>query len=162
MTCSFGTAFGFHLQNSTQLNTQSGNGCNRWGWYETPTLATLQAGGFSGPLLVGAGGNDISAAIDVGTWTATATLGGDVTVLYQLNFPPYSLADVHVDLVCTPLATCAPGQYTFNSGPLPNLPSYLTPPLALPYPNCSGGSEAALIVHASPVSRLQMDRIVET
>ena len=153
-TCSFGTAFGYQppegtTQKSFPLNTQSGNGCNRWGWFEKPTLADLQGGGISGFLYVGAGGNDISHAFLVGTWTATATAQGLVTVTYHLSDPPYTLADVHVDLVCTPPPLdCAPGQYTFNSGPLPpNTSDFSTPPLL--YPICPAGSEAALIVHAS-------------
>ena len=44
------------------LDTQSGQGCNRWGWYETPTLAELQSG-ISGQLYVGGGGNDISKVV---------------------------------------------------------------------------------------------------
>jgi hypothetical protein len=127
------------------LNTQSGQGCNRWGWYETPTLAELQ-GGISGPLYVGAGGNDISKAIDVGIWVATASASGKVTVTYLLN-PPYALAEVHVDLACLPIDKCAPGQYTFGASGLNDAATYSTDPLT--YPACSGGSKAALIVHAA-------------
>ncbi|KAK3332678.1 hypothetical protein B0T19DRAFT_381272 [Cercophora scortea] len=150
-TCGFGTAFGYEnpvggVAKSTTLNTQSGTGCNRWGWYETPTLSELQ-GGISGPLYVGAGGNDITKAVDVGIWVATANSLGRVTVTYLLN-PPYALGEVHVDLVCLPLAKCAPGQYTYNAGAIPNLPTWSNPtPLA--YPTCTGGSKAALIVHAA-------------
>jgi hypothetical protein len=131
---------------SYTLNTQSGQGCNRWGWYETPSLAELQ-GGISGPLYVGAGGNDISKAVDVGIWVATANALGRVTVTYLLN-PPYALAEVHVDLDCLPIDKCAPGQYTYNAGAIPNLPTWSNP-TPLVYPSCSGGSKAALIVHAA-------------
>lgn len=144
--CGLGTAFGYQNQKSIALNTQSGQGCNRWGWYSTPTLAELQ-GGISGPLYVGAGGNDISKATDVGIWVATANAVGRVTVTYLLN-PPYALSEVHVDLACLPIDKCAPGQYTFGQGGIPHLPTYSNPtPLA--YPTCSGGSKAALIVHAA-------------
>jgi hypothetical protein len=129
---------------SFTLNTQSGRGCKRWGWYETPTLADLQ-GGISGPLYVGAGGNDISKATDVGIWVATANALGKVTVTYLLN-PPYALGEVHVDLDCLPIDTCAPGQYTFGASGL-KVATYSTG--LLTYPSCSGGSKAALIVHAA-------------
>ncbi|KAK3314575.1 hypothetical protein B0H66DRAFT_520634 [Apodospora peruviana] len=150
-TCSFGTAFGYQnpvggTAKSFTLNTQSGQGCNRWGWYETPTLAELQ-GGISGPLYVGAGGNDITKAVDVGIWVATANALGRVTVTYLLN-PPYALAEVHVKLACLPIDKCAPGQYTYNAGTIPNLPTWSNP-TPLVYPTCSGGAKAALIVHAA-------------
>ncbi|KXJ85859.1 hypothetical protein Micbo1qcDRAFT_169014 [Microdochium bolleyi] len=150
-TCSFGTAFGYQnpvggVQKSTTLNTQSGSGCNRWGWFETPTLSELQ-GGISGPLYVGAGGNDITKAVDVGIWVATANVQGRVTVTYLLN-PPYALTEVHVNLVCLPLTRCAPGQYTYGASSIPNLPTWSNP-TPLVYPTCSGGSRAALIVHAA-------------
>ncbi|RMZ73587.1 beta-glucosidase btgE [Pyrenophora seminiperda CCB06] len=150
-TCAFGTAFGYQnpvggVQKSTPLNTQSGSGCNRWGWYETPTLAELQ-GGISGPLYVGVGGNDITQAIDIGIWVATANALGRVTVTYLLN-PPYALSAVHVQLACLPISTCNQAQYTYNAGAIPNLPTWSNP-TPLVYPTCSGGSRASLIVHAS-------------
>ncbi|KAK4464746.1 hypothetical protein QBC42DRAFT_294802 [Cladorrhinum samala] len=150
-TCGFGTAFGYQnpvggVPKSTTLNTQSGAGCNRWGWYETPTVAELQ-GGISGPLYVGAGGNDITKAVDVGVWVATANAQGGVTVTYLLN-PPYALAEAHVNLACLPITKCAPGQYTYNAGAIPNLPTWSNP-TPLTYPTCTGGSRAALIVHAA-------------
>ncbi|KAL8372205.1 hypothetical protein RB595_001818 [Gaeumannomyces hyphopodioides] len=147
--CSYGTAFGYRdAANSITLNTQSGNGCNRWGWYTTPTLAELQAG-ISGSLLVGAGGNNVGAATNVGTWTAVASPTGGVTVTYSL-VPPYTLGKVHIDLDCLPIDTCAPGQYTFRSPTFPaaGLPVYANP-TPLQYPTCSGGSRAYLIVHAA-------------
>ncbi|KAH6623692.1 hypothetical protein F5144DRAFT_595815 [Chaetomium tenue] len=145
-------ALGFYLefsgesaQKSIALNTQSGQGCNRWGWYATPTLAELQAG-ISGPLYVGAGNNDISKATDVGIWVATANASGRVTVTYLLN-APYALAEIHVDLDCLPIDKCAPGQYTFGKGALADVLTYATTPLT--YPTCRGGAKAALIVHAA-------------
>jgi hypothetical protein len=51
-------------------------------------------------------------------------------------------------LDCLPIDTCATGQYTFNSGALPNVPVYVNP-TPLQYPTCSGGSQAYLILHAS-------------
>ncbi|KAK4215065.1 hypothetical protein QBC37DRAFT_313080 [Rhypophila decipiens] len=149
-TCSLGTAFGYQnpvggVSRSTTLNTLSGQGCNRWGWYESPTVAELQ-GGISGPLYVGAGGNDISKAIDVGIWVATANAQGKVTVTYLLN-PPYALAEVHVNLVCKSAITkCAPGQYTYKAGSIPNLPTWSNP-TPLTYPTCSG--PVGLIMHAA-------------
>ena len=148
--CGFGTAFGYQnpvggVQKSLMLNTQSGQGCNRWGWYETPTLAELQ-GGISGPLYVGAGGNDISKAQNVGIWVATANASGKVTVTYSLN-PPYALAEVHVNLTCLPITKCAPGQYSFGKSGLNDVTTYST--ALITYPTCSGGFKAALIVHAA-------------
>jgi hypothetical protein len=103
--------------------------------------------GISGILYVGAGGNNIDNAINVGTWSAIASPTGGVTVTYDLD-PGYFIDEAHVDLDCLPIDTCAPGQYTFNSGALPNLPLYVTP-ASIQYPTCSGGSQAYLIVHGS-------------
>ncbi|KAL2133516.1 hypothetical protein VTI74DRAFT_2242 [Chaetomium olivicolor] len=150
--CAVGTAFGYQapvgaVQKSTPLNTQSGQGCNRWGWYTTPTLSELQSGsGVSGPLYVGAGRNDISKATDVGTWTAKADAAGNVVVTYALR-ASYGLDEVHVDLACLPIDKCAPGSYTFGKSGLGDVAQYSTP--ALSYPSCKGGSKAALIVHAA-------------
>jgi hypothetical protein len=141
-----GTAFGYQESDSVTLNTQSGNGCNRWGWYETPTLAELQSG-ISGILYVGASGNDLNNAINVGNWTAVASPAGGVTVTYSLN-AGYFVDEVHVDLDCLPIDTCAPEQYTFNSGALPNSPIYANP-IPIQYPVCSGGSAPYLILHGS-------------
>jgi hypothetical protein len=145
-TCELGTAFGYQASDSVTLNTQSGNGCNRWGWYETPTLAELQTG-ISGTLYVGAGGNNIANAVDVGDWTAFASPTGGVTVTYSLD-PGYLLDEAHIDLDCLPIDTCAPGQYTFNAEALPNVPVYANP-APLPYPTCLEGSQAYLIIHGS-------------
>ncbi|KAK4152397.1 hypothetical protein C8A00DRAFT_34925 [Chaetomidium leptoderma] len=146
-TCGFGTGFGYQSpQKSLTLNTLSGQGCKRWGWYSTPSLAELQGGGISGPLYVGAGNNDISKATNVGTWAATANAAGSVTVSYLLN-PPYTLDEVHVNLACTPIAKCAPGQYTLGKGGLNDVPTFASGPIK--YPPCAGSSKAALIVHAA-------------
>ncbi|KAK4237091.1 hypothetical protein C8A03DRAFT_16338 [Achaetomium macrosporum] len=145
-SCSFGTAFGYQSpEKSTTLDTQSGEGCKRWGWYQTPTLAELQSG-ISGPLYVGAGNNDISKATDVGVWTATANAQGRVTVTYLLN-PPYTLSEVHVDLECLPIEKCAPGSYTVGESGLGDVPARQV--AVGSFPSCSGGSKAALIVHAA-------------
>jgi hypothetical protein len=149
-TCEAGTAFGYRaavngIPKAFTLDTQSGKGCNRWGWYTTPTLAELQAG-ISGPLYVGAGGNDITKGTNVGTWTATANVQGIVTVTYLLT-APYVLDEVHVDLDCLPIDKCAPGSYTFGKGGLAGASTY--PTAGLKYPSCTGGAKAALIVHAA-------------
>ncbi|KXX75088.1 hypothetical protein MMYC01_208040 [Madurella mycetomatis] len=61
--CEFGTVFGYQSAGKPyNLDTQSGQSCKRWPWYRTPSLAGLQ-GRISGPLYVGAGGNDIPKAI---------------------------------------------------------------------------------------------------
>jgi hypothetical protein len=124
------------------LNTQSGAGCNRWGWYVPLTLSSLP---FSGPLYVGAGGNDISKATNVGSWIARL-VDGKVVVTY--NFvAPYTAAEVHVDLACLPIEKCAPGQYGFGSTFAGDgVGSYSTPGLA--WPSCGAGGKVYLIVHA--------------
>jgi hypothetical protein len=149
-SCSFGTAFGYRepvggVPKSFALNTQSGPGCNRWGWYSVPALSDLQAS-VRGPLYVGAGGNDISKAINVGTWTATANAGGGVFVEYEIT-PPYTLSEVHVNLACLPLTKCAPGQYPIKAEGLEDVAWYST--RNIQYPACSGGLKPALIVHAA-------------
>jgi hypothetical protein len=146
ITCELGTAIGRQEGDSVTLDTQSGGGCNRWGWYETPTLAELQSG-ISGILYVGAGGNNIDNAIGVGDWTAIASPTGGVTVTYSLD-PGYFIDEAHIDLDCLPIDSRAPSQYTFNSGALPNLPVYSNP-TPLQYPTCFGGSQAYLIIHGS-------------
>jgi hypothetical protein len=144
--CTSGTAFGYWPGDSITLDTQSGNGCNRWGWYETPTLAELQSG-ITGTLYVGAGMNDISKATDVGDWTAIANPVGGVTVTYSFS-PPYTATEINIDLDCLPIATCTPGQYTYgNTFPAPGVP-VASNPVPLQYPTCSGGSVAYLIIHA--------------
>ncbi len=149
-SCTCGTAFGYRnpvngVQSSFTLDTQPGEGCNHWGWYSTPTLAELQsAQGVTGPLYIGAGGNDISKAINVGTWCAKADSRGGVTVSYQLN-PPYVLVGAHIDLDCLPIKTCE--ECTYDS---PTLASqgFFSNPAPLVYPTCSGGAQVALVVHA--------------
>ncbi|KAH7020830.1 uncharacterized protein B0I36DRAFT_333240 [Microdochium trichocladiopsis] len=149
--CGFGTAFGYqnpygNCKKSYTLNTQSGQGCNRWGWYETPSSQDLRSG-IGGPLYVGAGGNDISKAIDVGTWSAKLNSQGRVVVTYALD-AGYSLSEAHVDVECLPIDKCAPGQYTYNSGAIANLRTWTTSPIPYP-PSCSGNNKVALIVHAA-------------
>ena len=152
-TCDLGTGFGYrppvnNVVQSFELDDSGGNNCNRWGWYTTPTLAQLQAvGGVSGQILVGAGNNNLNAATNVGTYTATA-VGNIVTVTYSLT-AQYGLYEVHVDLECLPIATCAPGQYTFVAENLANVPTYSNPPGTLVYPTCGQGGQAYLIVHAA-------------
>jgi len=149
-SCGFGTAFGYQsLEKSVTLNTQSGKGCNRWGWYQTPTLTDLTTG-IGGPLYVGAGQNVIDKAITVGTWTAKLDAAGKVSVTYATTAgSSYRISQVHVDLDCLAIDKCAPGSYTFGKDDLADVTtmSFTTPPLT--YPACSGGSKAYLTVHAA-------------
>jgi hypothetical protein len=150
-TCELGTGFGYRapvggVVQAPQLDTSAATTCNRWGWYTTPTEADLVSG-VTGQLLVGAGNNNINAATNVGTYLATINTQG-VMVTYQLS-PGYALTEVHVDLRCLPILSCAPGGYTYVQDSIPALPLWVTD--ALPYPTCSGGSVAYLIVHASVV-----------
>ena len=145
--CNIGTAFGYAgAGKATTLNTQSGQGCNRWGWYSTPTLAELQAG-VSGTLLVGAGGNDVSKATNVGTYSAQANAAGKVTFTYNLVAPYTLSSDAHVDFDCLPIDKCAPGQYTINIAGLNGASTYTT--YAVNFPTCPAGSKPYLIVHAA-------------
>jgi hypothetical protein len=149
-TCLLGTAYGYQppvndVDQSITINTQSGDLCNHYGWYETPSLAELQAG-ISGLIYVGAGGNAINNAINVGDWTAVSSPTGGVTVTYSLD-PGYFLMDVAIDLDCLPIDSCAPAQFTYNALSLPNVPVFVNP-TPLQYPTCSGGSAAYLIIFA--------------
>jgi hypothetical protein len=155
--CEFGTAFGYWPGKSQTLDTQPGQGCNRWGWYQTPTKSELQAG-ISGPLYVGAGRNDISKATQVGTWTATADSSGKVTVTYLVT-PPYAIDEVHVDLSCLPIDKCAPGSYTFGNDKVGHATTYSTP--ALVYPSCPKGYGPALIIHAAIVKSSETSTCAE-
>jgi hypothetical protein len=146
-TLAFGEGLGFQndvsgVQKSFPLNSQSGTGCNRFGWYLTPTVSQLQ-GGISGPLYVLVDDQQV----DVGIWVATANAQGRVTVTYLLN-PPYALAEVHVDLACLPIDSCIETGFTYNAGAIPNLPTWSNP-TPLVFPTCSGGSVAYLIVFSN-------------
>ncbi len=103
------------------------------------------ASGVTGTLLVGAGGNDISKATNVGTYTAKADAAGKVTVTYNLS-GSYTITEAHVDLDCLPIDKCAPGQYTFKTDGLKDLSTYTT--TSFKYPTCTGSSKAYLTVHA--------------
>ena len=128
-SCDYGTAFGYQDQShSYTLDSQCllPQGCNRWGWYETPTAAELQAG-ISGMLYIGAGRNDLSKAVSVGSWS-TIKVGRLVSVTYTVA-PPYSLSEVHVDLDYLPMDKCAPGSYTFSRAfSSPGVAAYTTTP----------------------------------
>lgn len=147
--CSVGTAFGYSTSPlSPALNSlvPKPNTCNRWGWYVTPTAAQLSAG-IGGPLYVGAGGNVISKATNVGTWSAKSQ-GTAVSVTYALTGPYYP-DQVHVDIGCMPFKKCAPGQYAYSNEKLAGtgMSTFTTPAGALKVPTCSTGMY--LIVHAA-------------
>ncbi|OBT81315.1 hypothetical protein VE02_10113 [Pseudogymnoascus sp. 03VT05] len=147
--CPVGTAFGYSTSPlSPALNSlvPKPNTCNRWGWYVTPTAAQLSAR-ISGPLYVGAGGNVISKATNVGTWSANSQ-GTDVFVTYALTGPYYP-DQVHVDIGCMPFKKCAPGQYKYGNEALAGTgkSTFTTPAGALKVPTCSTG--VYLIVHAA-------------
>lgn len=141
--CDFGTAFGYSPTLSKTLDTLSGTGCKRWGWYEQVAYGSLN--GVSGTLYVGAGLNDLSKATSVGTWTASVS-GGKVSVTYNVN-PGYSLGEVHVDVRCALPTKCAPGQYTYGNTFANGVTtsSFTTTPIAIP---CASG-DVDIIVHAA-------------
>lgn len=147
--CSVGTAFGYSTSPlSPALNSlvPKPNTCNRWGWYVTPTSAQLGAG-IGGPLYVGAGGNVISKATNVGTWSAKSQ-GTDVLVSYALT-GPYYLDQIHVDIGCMAFKKCAPGLYKYGNEVLAGTgkSTFTTPAGALKVPTCSTG--VYLTVHAA-------------
>jgi len=120
-SCDIGTAFGYVRKpsglNNINLNTLPPKNCNsRWGWYFTPTKDQLLATvGISGDLFVGAGGNDIMKAIDVGDFKATLSTtpaGLELTVTYTLD-SGFDLGEVHVYAACTAPKSCAPGSFTY-------------------------------------------------
>ncbi|KAJ0133293.1 hypothetical protein HZ326_23634 [Fusarium oxysporum f. sp. albedinis] len=126
-SCSIGTAFGYgdgfkNLNGDPVGPALGGSGCNRWGWYFTPSKATLTAG-ISGSLIVGAGQNDIFKGTKAGTWSASLS-GSQVNVQYNLYDDDtnghFDLAEVHVYASCSAPTKCAPGDYTyvFPSGTL--------------------------------------------
>ena len=146
--CSLGTAFGYaDVGKATTLDTQGVSTCKRWGWYSNPKLAELQStSGVTGTPLVGAGGNDVPKATNVGTYMAKADASGKVTVTYNLS-GPYTITEAHVDLDCLPIDKCAPSQYTFESNGLKDLSTYTT--TSFKYPTCTSSSKAYLSVYAA-------------
>ncbi|KAH7111939.1 hypothetical protein B0J13DRAFT_576301 [Dactylonectria estremocensis] len=119
--CPIGTAMGYgdgaiNLNGDPVPPALSGQGCNRWGWYFTPNQAAL-SGGIDGTLIVGAGGNVVSAGTPVGIWSATLLFGNVLQFTYQLYDDDtnghFDLAEVHVYAACVEPSKCAPGQYTF-------------------------------------------------
>ncbi|RYP21721.1 hypothetical protein DL765_002077 [Monosporascus sp. GIB2] len=145
--CGYGTAFGYQDSKKSftfRSITTKTKGCNRWGWYQQPSASNLVSG-ISGSLLVGAGGNDISKATNVGTWTAKLK-GGLVTVTSSTT-GSYLMTEVHVEVKCPPITECAPGQYVYNSGSI-STNSYTTTP-GIKYPTCAGGAKPVLIIHAA-------------
>ncbi|CEJ57729.1 hypothetical protein PMG11_06413 [Penicillium brasilianum] len=139
--CGIGTAFGKAVSSQT-LNSlvPLPNTCKRWGWY------TYTSSPVSGTLYVGAGGNDIGKAVDVGTWSATVS-GQFIDVTYTLkNDSPsnvFQVTEVHVYASCTKPTTCAPGQYTYSRTGL-TAQSYDTGPIDT---KCNG--PWYIIVHAA-------------
>ncbi|KAL5627208.1 hypothetical protein FOBRF1_001551 [Fusarium oxysporum] len=124
--CPLGTAMGYKYgvnPNPMPINLNgnpvgpalSDNSCKRWGWYFTPSKASLQAG-ISGNLIVGAGGNDVNKGKDVGTWSAIL-VGSQLNFEYHLydddSKGHFDLAEVHVYAACVKPSKCSPGQYTF-------------------------------------------------
>jgi len=118
--CFIGSAFGYgdgaiNLNGNPVGPALGGQGCNRWGWYFTPSQATLSAG-IDGTLIVGAGNNVISNGIPVGSWSAILS-GSDLKVNYNLYNDDtnghFDLAEVHIYASCTKPSKCDPGGYTW-------------------------------------------------
>jgi hypothetical protein len=128
--CDIGTAFGYIREGGRPPTPINFNGnpqgpaiaaktCNRWGWYFKVTgesLTKLTTSGISGVLLVGAGGNDVSKATEVGTFSATLS-GTSFSFTYTLYSSAttgfFDLSEVHVYASCDTIKSCAPGSYTY-------------------------------------------------
>jgi len=113
--CDIGTAFGYkpgtpNFNGNPVGPAISATTCKRWGWYFIVPTSTL-SGGITGDLLVGAGGNDVTKATDVGSFTATLS-GTALAVTYSLT-SGFDLSEVHVYASCNKPTSCAPGSYTY-------------------------------------------------
>ena len=140
-------AFAYLSPGSFDLNTQSGLGCNRFGWYLTPSLAELQ-NIIEGPLLI----DEVDGLFSVvGSWVATANGVGGVSVSQIFEEGQYLATEVHIDLDCLPIDNCNPSSYTYNAGPFPGVAEWGNP-TPLIYPTCPGGSQAYLIINAKVVA----------
>jgi len=118
-SCDLGTAYGYVAGSAITFNGHlTPQNCKHWGWYYFVPSGTLTGGGLSGRLLVGAGGNDITKATDVGGFTATLS-GTTLTVTYTLS-SGFDLSEVHIYASCNTPGSCAPGSYGFPN-PVPNL-----------------------------------------
>ncbi|KAH7027162.1 uncharacterized protein B0I36DRAFT_375202 [Microdochium trichocladiopsis] len=125
---------------SFTLDTQPGQGCNRWGWSDTSTLAELQGGSsgdIKGPLYVGARGNDITKAVTE----------GKVAIGWALA-KGYNLAEANVYFDCLHLDQCTADSDTCNSASLTAKDTRYWAVTMLAHPKYPSGSQAALIVHA--------------
>jgi hypothetical protein len=121
------------------------NTCQRWGWYNVFTSQQISKG-ISGPLYVGAGGNDISKAVNVGSWFAQVHSDGKVYVYFSVA-GGYSLSSVHVDIGCTPISSCNPGGYDYGNNNLTGgTTSFTTTGIAVP--SCGNWSKNYIIIHA--------------
>jgi hypothetical protein len=115
--CDIGTAFGYKAGapnfNGNPVGPALGpTTCKRWGWYFYAPASTLTAsGGLTGTLVVGAGGNNVTKGIEVGTFTATLS-GTSLTVRYSL-YNGFDLSEVHFYASCSQPGSCAPGSYTY-------------------------------------------------
>ena len=145
--CPFGTAFGYETSCSQTFESlyQCPETCQRWGWYNGFNNQQISKG-ISGPLYVGAGGNDLSKSIDVGSWSAQKHSDGKVYV-YLSVAGGYSLGSVNVDVGCTPISSCNPGGFDYSNNGLPSgTTSFTTPGLTLP--GCGNGGQNYIIVQA--------------
>lgn len=145
--CTFGTAFGYSTSCSQTFQSMSRcpNTCQRWGWYETFSSQQI-ANGLSGPLYVGAGGNDQSKAINVGSWSAQTQKDGKIYVYYSVA-GGYSLGSVMVDVGCTPISSCNPSGFDYNFSPAQGSTSFTTPGLTMP--SCGRNGQPYIIIQAT-------------
>lgn len=145
--CTFGTAFGYSTSCSQTFQSMSRcpTTCQRWGWYETFTSSQISKG-LSGPLYVGAGGNDQSKAINVGSWSAQMHQDGKIYVYYSAA-GGYSLGQVMVDVGCAPISSCNPSGFDYTFSPAQGTTSFTTGGMAVP--SCGKNGSPYLIVQAT-------------
>jgi len=100
----------------------------------------------SGPLYAGAGGNDVSKAVKVGSWSAQVHSDGEVYVYYSVA-SGYSLSSVHADVGCTPISSCNPGGFDYSNSNLPSGTASFTT-TGLTVPDCGNSGQNYIIIEA--------------
>jgi hypothetical protein len=101
--------------------------------------------GIGGPLYVGVGGNDLSQAIQVGTWTVKLASGR--TSVHFMPTAPYGINSLAVYIVCGPFDTgCLLQQASelevgYHHSPGVTLAGKI-------YPTCLDGSDPVVAVKA--------------
>ena len=111
-TCETGFAFGDTELDDIMVTNKRGELVNlteRWGWQitvapsATPTVRDIYAG---------AGQNDLSKGVKVGTLTVEYPVGGPLKATYKMD-SGFSMDEAHLYVGSTSTTTAAPGQFTY-------------------------------------------------